>query len=172
MAKKSKAKARRKKAAPAVRSKTKEPKYRMTAKQAKLVETLAANPNQSIAKAGQQAGYSDRAHTHRALQSPAIRQAMQSHPGLRDSALLARLEEGLDATRPYGKDGDKTGPDWTNRRGFLEIALRLAGHTGAQDRETQVNVAVIIQQERQRRGLHPTENRRIRPGEAIDVKAE
>ena len=58
---------------------------------------------------------------------------MEGRPGLKDEALLIKLEEGLEAqeTKFFAHEGEvqdeRTTTDYPTRRGYLELALRLKG---------------------------------------------
>ena len=114
---------------------------RLTLMQKKLLKATILEPDASLERRGLQSGYTCRQHVHRAMNSPAIQDALSKLRGLMEQrerlsleALLIKLEEGLDATKVFFLkiNGSKfrinsTVADHKVRRNFLKAALGLHG---------------------------------------------
>jgi hypothetical protein len=114
---------------------------RLTPKQKKLVKAVVLDPHQTLDELGESSGYNNRSAVHRALQAPAVKDAlnhvrdlMAQREKLSLGALLTKLEEGLEAKdiRSLKVDGTKLRvatevEDQTTRHKFLVTALELHG---------------------------------------------
>lgn len=73
-------------------------------------------------------GYSETTATrpNQVIQSETFQQLM-IESGVTKARLSTVLNEGLGATKRYGKDGDVEAPDYAVRHKYLETALKLSG---------------------------------------------
>lgn len=73
-------------------------------------------------------GYSETTATrpNQVIQSETFQQLM-IESGVTKQKLSTVLNEGLEATKRYGKDGDVEAPDYAVRHKYLETALKLSG---------------------------------------------
>ena len=134
---------------------------RLTRKQKKLVAATIMDPHATLDEQGKQAGYAGRTQAWRALQAPAVvdalskcRALMEQREKLSLGALLTHLEEGLEATevRSLKVVGSKFKveaevKDYQVRHKFLGTALELHGALkGKQDAAPSgpVNLAIIL----------------------------
>lgn len=144
---------------------------RLTPQQRKLVEARIKNPDATLAELARKADYHDAQGAHKALQSPNVQarmaELMDARPKLTKSALLDKLEEGLEAKdirlTPSGMQVD-LGPDHTARREYLKMAAQWRGDIVTPEQEeggfSRPALAVIILTERERRGLAPIQGER------------
>ncbi len=110
---------------------------KLTPKQAKLARELLKNPEATLEELGQIVGYSDAAHVHSELEKEhvkdRVKDLMDASPKLRVPALLAKLEEGLDAQeiKFFADKGEviseRVTVDFPTRLGYLDRALDLQG---------------------------------------------
>ena len=136
-------------------------KKRLTPQQGKLVNAVVADPSSTLDELGVKSGYTSAQHVHRALQAPAVQDALAEVKGLMSKrkrlsldAILDKLEEGLDATeiRSLKVDGEKLTvsaevKDFAVRRNYMRDALELHGVIGNKEGlapSGPVNVAIIL----------------------------
>jgi hypothetical protein len=105
-----------------------------------LIGELIDNPDQTLQKAGERAGYAPAyaaSQASRALKRPSaqelFRQEMAKRPKLQFSALAEKLEQGLEATvtKYFAHEGsvvdERENTDYSTRATYLTLAARLAG---------------------------------------------
>lgn len=78
-------------------------------------------------------------------------QYLMERAGITDDLLSIKLKEGLEAHKPYNKDGD-TLPDYSTRHKYLDTALKLKG---IQDTPGTGNQGLILNQQINQTNLDP-----------------
>ena len=110
---------------------------KLTPKQAKLARELLKNPEATLEELGSIVGYAQPQGVYKALEKPhvqaRVKELMDSSPKLQVPALLAKLEEGLDAKeiKFFADKGEviseRVTVDYPTRLGYLDRALELQG---------------------------------------------
>lgn len=110
---------------------------KLTPKQAKLAKELLKNPEATLEELGSIVGYAQPQGVYKALEKPhvqaRVKELMDSSPKLQVPALLAKLEEGLDAQeiKFFADKGEviseRVTVDYPTRLGYLDRALELQG---------------------------------------------
>ena len=110
---------------------------KLTPKQAKLARELLKNPEATLEELGSIVGYAQPQGVYKALEKPhvqaRVKELMDSSPKLQVPALLAKLEEGLDAQeiKFFADKGEviseRVTVDFPTRLGYLDRALELQG---------------------------------------------
>lgn len=109
----------------------------LTVRQEALAVARVANPNATLVQLAGMSGYSGSQAVHATLNNKhvqaRIREIMNMSPKLQVPALLAKLEEGLDAkeTKFFSHLGEVVSErevvDYKTRQGYLDTALELHG---------------------------------------------
>jgi hypothetical protein len=117
-----------------------------TVRQKRVVEILVENDGKakprSIGGILKEVGYSDAiVKTPSKVTGAAGFQLALVQAGIDDARLIRVIEEGLQADRPWGKDGD-IHPDYGVRHKYLETSLRLKGLVKADETNNTYNTFV------------------------------
>lgn len=133
----------------------------LTPKQRKLLREIAKTPEAGPTELARRAGYANRDGVHAALKSPNVQAYMLQDKRFQAPAMLEKLAEGMEATK-------KGEADWGNRFKFLQLGFQLRGDLSRSEEQKREDLGAILEAERRKRGLHPFEDRRLRPGEDFD----
>ncbi len=147
----------------------------LTRKRKKLIRAYVKDPDSTLTELAEKSGMSV-SGVSLALNDPSVTQRiewmMESRPGLKRDKLLDKLEEGLEAKKAIvvGRSSDSkvlNRPDFAVRHQYLETAFKLNGDLRKSDDDNggaggRIQLAIIVNQERVRRGLDP-----VGPGEEL-----
>lgn len=105
-------------------------KTKLTPRQAKFVRQVVKHPTATLGEAAMMAGYSNPQAGSEVMALPDVRaefqRLMANDERLKNPALLKRLGDGLEATKP-DPFTEKQMPDYSVRHRYLDTALRLTG---------------------------------------------
>lgn len=111
-----------------------------------IVENTTAQRPKSIRRILKDVGYSQSAADNpKAVTETEGFKTLMIRSGITDMLLLTKLKDGLDADKPYGKDGG-VHPDYSTRHKYLETSLKLMGVEQAPVNTAQNTYNIAIQQ--------------------------
>lgn len=92
-----------------------------------IMENEAKAKPEPLGKVLRDAGYSKSVSKYpkKVINTTSFQQLLAKQ-GITDTHLAEKIKEGLDATKPYGKDGD-IHPDYSTRHKYIETSLKLKG---------------------------------------------
>jgi len=152
----------------------------------KVILARVKNPSDTLAEVGAKAGINGTGASRGNRVSGILRKEkiqrslkaiMDARPDLDQGTLLNKLAEGLEAKRHVVVGSGESAvveavPDMQTQKGFLEMAFKMRGELTPSEEDSQggwaakVNLALIIVEERRKRGLAPID---LSPDDVTDV---